>query len=76
MKYKIRQDLKITIGTLTLYRIEYISNGELGGYIEKESNLDQNGNAYVSGDACVFGNACVSGNARVFGNACVSGESK
>ena len=34
----------------------------MGGFIEKESNLSQDGNARVSGDAWV------SGDARVFGN--------
>ena len=38
-----------------------VRKGELGGWIEKESNL--------SGDAWVYGNACVYGNARVYGNA-------
>lgn len=31
--------------------------GELGGYIEKEENLDQSGDAWVYGDARVSGNA-------------------
>lgn len=31
--------------------------GELGGYIEKEENLDYDGDAWVYGDACVSGNA-------------------
>ena len=43
--------------------------GELGGYIEKEENLSQYGNAWVSGDAWVSDNALVSGNARVYGDA-------
>ena len=48
--------------------------GELGGYVEKEDNLAQTGNAWVSGDARVYGNAEVSGNARVSDNAEVSGN--
>ena len=36
-----------------------VEEGELGGFVEKEKNLDQ------SGDAWVYGNARVSGNARV-----------
>ena len=48
---------KINFGT--------VGTGELGGYIEKEENLSENGNAWVSGDAWVSGNALVSGNARV-----------
>ena len=44
-----------------------IAKGELGGWIEKESNLS--GDAWVSGNARVYGNAWVSGDADVFGNA-------
>ena len=34
-----------------------VKEGELGGFVEKEENLDQSGNAWVSGDARVYGNA-------------------
>ena len=44
-----------------------IEAGELGGWIEKESNLD--GDAWVYGDAWVFGDARVYGDAWVYGNA-------
>lgn len=37
--------------------------GELGGYVEKEENVSQDGNAWV------YGNARVSGNAWVYGDA-------
>ena len=33
-----------------------VEEGELGGFIEKESNLDNDGNACVSGNAWVSGN--------------------
>ena len=61
---------------------EYAKEGELGGYIEREVNLSQEGNAWVygnaqvSGNAQVFGNALVSGNAQVFGDARVSGDAR
>lgn len=57
--------------TITLFRIKALVSfgsvkaGELGGYVGKEENLSQEGNAWVSGNARVFGNARVSGNARV-----------
>lgn len=51
-----------------------VKAGELGGYVEKEENVSQDGNAWVSGDARVSGNAEVSGNARVSGDAWVSGN--
>ncbi len=65
----------------TLYQIkalkdfENVHTGDLGGYIESENNLSQEGNAWVysnakvCGNAEVFGNAKVCGNAEVFGNA-------
>ena len=63
-----------------------IVKGELGGWIEKESNLSGNawvsgnaevyGNAEVSGNAWVYGGAWVYGNAEVYGNAKVSGNAK
>ena len=46
-----------------------VEAGELGGYVEKEDNLAQNGNAWVFDDAEVYGNARVYGDARVCGNA-------
>ena len=57
-----------------------VEAGELGGYVEKEDNLAQNGNAWVygnaevCGDARVYGNAWVYGNAEVYGNARVYGN--
>lgn len=36
-----------------------VEAGELGGYVEKESNLGHDGNAWVRGDAQVSGNARV-----------------
>ncbi len=53
-----------------------VKEGDLGGYIEKEGNLDHDGNAWVSGNACVYGNAWVYGNAMVYGDAWVSGNAR
>ena len=53
-----------------------VKEGALGGFIEKEDNLSQSGDAWVSGNARVFGNAWVSGNARVSDNAWVSGNAR
>lgn len=84
-KYTLTTESKIVSG-IKLFRIEAlisfgkITIGDKGGWIEKEENLSQNGNAWVYDNACVFGNAWVSddawvyGNARVFGNARVSGN--
>ena len=56
-KYKLRADLTIKHGSKTLFRVEAtidfgnVKKGELGGYIEKEDNLSQAGNAWVTGNA-------------------------
>ena len=55
---------------------KYAKEGDLGGYVEKDENLDQESNAWVYGDAWVYGNARVSGDARVYGNARVSGDAR
>ncbi len=54
--------------------------GDLGGWIESEKNLSQEGNAWVydnarvHGDARVYGNAQVRGDAWVYGTAWVHGN--
>ena len=47
---------------------------DLGGYVEKEENLSQSGNAWVYGNALVCDDAWVSNNAQVYGSALVSGN--
>ena len=65
-KYSLTKEKKVEFG-ITLFRIKanvafgIVAKGELGGWIEKEDNLDQSGNAWVSGDAWVYGNAWVYG---------------
>ena len=81
MKYKLTKNKK-TIGDVTLYQIEAlkdfsdIKKGDLGGWIEKESNLSHRGDCWVSGSAMVCNNAQVSSNAMVSGNAIVSGDAR
>ena len=53
-----------------------VAEGELGGFIERENNLDQYGDAWVCGNARVYGNAQVSGDARVCGDARVYGDAQ
>ena len=48
-----------------------VASGDLGGYIEKESQVY--GNAWVYDSAQVYGSALVSGSARVYGDALVYG---
>ena len=60
-----------------LYQIKALKDfgdfkaGDLGGYIEKEENLSQDGISWVFDNACVYDNALVCCNAYVGGNACV-----
>ena len=80
-KYELTSETKVFLGK-TLYRIKAlvqfgnVNAGDLGGWIEKEENLSQSGNAWVSGDASVYGNAEVSGDASVSGNAWVYGNAE
>lgn len=75
MKYELLKNDSNKINGRTLYRIKalkdfgIVAKGDLGGYIEKEENLSQSDEAWVSDNARVSGNAWVSNNARVFDNA-------
>ena len=74
-KFELTAESKINIFGKKLFRIKAlisfgdVEEGETGGWIEKEENLEQS-----SGDAWVYGNAEVSGNARVYGDAWIFGN--
>ena len=80
-KYELT-DETIDVSGTTLHRIKALKDfgnvkkGELGGYVESERNLSQEGNCWVCGNAKVCGDAKVCGNAWVFGNAEVYGNAK
>ena len=73
-KYEFTGEVKVVFG-ITLHRIRaavsfgIVIKGELGGWIEKEENLSQNGDAWVYGNAKVYGDAEVCGDAEVYGDA-------
>ena len=73
--------VKNALGT-KLFRIKALVKfgdviaGELGGYVEKEENLAQDGDAWVYGNAEVYGNAKVYGDACVLDNAKVCGNAE
>ena len=82
-KYELLQDDTIVSESReTLYRIRAlrslwgVKEGDLGGYIAGEHNLDHEGDAWVSDSAWVFGNARVYGNAQVYGDAKVYGDTQ
>ena len=63
-KFEFTGEVKVVLGR-TLHQIRAkiafgdVEAGETGGWIEKEENLSESGNAWVYGDAQVYGNARV-----------------
>lgn len=92
-KYEFTGETWVVAGR-TLRRIRAVQTfsdvraGDLGGWIEAESNLSHDGDcwvyneaqvygsAQVYGDAMVYGDARVSGSARIYGNARVGGNAR
>ena len=80
-KYELTNEI-IEFRGRKLYRIRAmvdfgdVKAGDLGGYIESEENLSQEGLCWVCGTAWVCGNAKVYGDAWVCGNARVSGDAR
>ncbi len=76
LKYEITPNY-ITIFKLPLFRIRALRDipsagvkaGDLGGYIENEENLSQEGRCWIGGEACVYCKSYVFGDAQVYGNA-------
>ena len=50
----------------------HIKEGQKGGYIQSEKNLDQEGNAWIAGTAGAYDHSWLTDNCRVCGNARVS----
>ena len=75
-KFELTSESIVKFGR-TLFRIRAlvafgnVKEGELGGFLEKEENLAQDGNAWVGGNATVSGYATVCENATVSGYATV-----
>lgn len=82
MKYTLTDNTITTFDGIVLHQIRAekdfaeVKKGDLGGWIEKKSNLSQDGEAWVYGEARVCGKACVCGEARVCGNAWVYGNAR
>lgn len=77
-KYEMLYKDKIEIGSHILYRIRALKDfgnvkaGDIGGYIEREENLSQEGICWVFGNAKVYDSAKVFGNAKIYGSAKIS----
>ena len=81
-KFELTNEKKTLAGGTVLHRIRAlwdiprfgVKAGELGGFVEGENNLSQDGDAWVYGNACVYDNARVFGNAKIYGKALVYGK--
>ena len=77
-KYELTNET-IVVNGHTLHRIKAlrdfgnVKEGELGGFIESEKNLSQDGLCWVFDEAKVYDDAKVYGNAKVYGHARVYG---
>ena len=74
-KYELTEETIKTNDTRKLYRIKALKSfsnvkaGDLGGYVESEKNLSQNGDCWVYGSARIFDSAWVGGSALIFDSA-------
>jgi len=85
MKYELT-DETTKVNGITVYRIRalkdismkysLIQEGELGGFVESEFNLAQEGNCWISDNAVVFGNAKVYDNAEIRGRSYIFGNAR
>ena len=81
-KYIILKDRVKHCQGKTLYGIQalkdfgHVRKGSIGGYIEKEENLSQEGNCWVYNEAMVFDEAKVYGDARIHDYAKVYGDAE
>lgn len=70
-KYELIKTQSIQHCGVTLYRIKALIDfsdvkaGQVGGYVENEENLSQEGKAWVYDNARVYGEARISGNADI-----------
>ena len=81
-KYELILNDSIEVLGCKLFRIralinfDRVSAGDLGGYIQSEKNLSQDGTSWVADDAKVYDGAQVSGEAKVWGKAEIYGKAK
>lgn len=75
-KFELTDNFIINAFGVKLFQIKctksfkYAKEGDLGGYVEKDENLDQESDAWVSGDAWVYGDAEIDNNNKHCGFDC------
>ena len=80
-KYELTSETKVING-VKLHRIKALNSfgntneGDLGGWIESEKNLSQDGDAWVGGNAMVFNDAWVGEDATIDADATVCENAK
>lgn len=80
-KFELTSEFVIFLGK-KLFRIKAlvsfgdVAEGELGGFIERENNLDQYGNARVYGNAWVYGDARVQNCRDYSATSCFGSENR
>ena len=74
---KTKQYLNIRLHQIQALRsFGEVSEGDIGGWIEKEENLSHVGDCWVGGSAQVYGDAWVYGSAWVYEDAQVYGDAR
>lgn len=69
MKYTFVQGDTKTVDGHLLTRIQRLSDGTSGGFIETHDNLSQDGTSWVHGDSVVYDHAVIRDDAQVYGAA-------
>jgi len=75
-KIKLNNNNVILKRVRALKSFANIKKGQIGGWVEGEWNLSQEGDCWVDGEAKVWENAKVSENAQLWGKSCVYGNAQ
>ena len=76
-KYELTDEIRYVCGT-TIHRIRSLRDfagvkiGDIGGWIESERNLSQEGDCWIYNEACAVNKSYVSGNASVSNNSVIT----
>ena len=71
MKYEL---IETNLRNNKVYRIKALKNfsdvmkGDIGGFVENENNLSQEGSCWIYGNSEVFGNSIIKDDAKIFGS--------